>query len=346
VILNRETNEPVPLVEVFISGTTYGSITDQNGQFELITSYLPCQLVASHVSYAPFNKMIDAESLTYLTIRLIPYQHEIREISVASKSRRKENLELFKRGFLGTDPIAKSVVILNESALSFTWDSMVFKASADQPLYIENPKLGYRVKIILEDFNLIYDSISYNRIHRGRKIKPDASDALYRITGYYHFTPYPPTTTREQKQIKKNRLSVYYGSKMHFLRALYAGQLKSNGYRISPSFTSVPVDYPREIDTRSGITITFHDPEGTPDRVLVYPEQPMAILFFKDYTGEPVNLIWDSGDHILPERSEIKFANRKCAVRYNGTTLDYSLVFWGYMGEQRVAKMLPDDFTP
>jgi len=62
VVLNEETNKPIPLVEIFISGSTFGSITNEEGKFELETSYLPCQLVASHISYAPYNKLIDFES--------------------------------------------------------------------------------------------------------------------------------------------------------------------------------------------------------------------------------------------------------------------------------------------
>jgi len=131
VVLNKETNEPIPLVEVFISGSTYGSITSEEGKFELETSYLPCQLVASHISYAPFNKLIDAESLTPLTIKLIPYQHEIKEITVESMSRRKDNMELFRRGFLGWDDIANTCTILNDSVLSFTWDPLVAYVSRE-----------------------------------------------------------------------------------------------------------------------------------------------------------------------------------------------------------------------
>jgi hypothetical protein len=89
VVLNLETNEPIPLVEVPSSGSTYGSITNNEGRFELKTSYLPCELVVSHISYAPYNRMVDAESLIYLTIRLIPYQHEIKEISAEAMSMRK-----------------------------------------------------------------------------------------------------------------------------------------------------------------------------------------------------------------------------------------------------------------
>jgi len=346
VVLNEETNKPIPLVEVFISGSTYGSITDEEGEFELETSFLPCQLIASHISYAPFNKMIDAETLTSLTIKLISYQHEIKEITVESLSRRKENMELFKRGFLGWDEIASNCTILNDSVLSFMWDSMVFTATAHQPVLLDNPKLGYRIKIILKNFKLIYKPEDYKRIHRGRKIKPDVTGAIYHIASNFFYTPYPPGTKREQERIEKTRLRIFYGSKMHFLRALQSGQLRVQGYKINPGVKLAPITYSQIMDSQPGIKIIFLDQEGYPEKLMIYPDTPMVISFFKDYTGKPVDLNRDSGDHLEPLQSMVKFANKKCIVRYNGSTLDYSLIFSGHIGDQRISNMLPDDYNP
>ena len=344
VVLNKETNDPIPLVEVFISGSTYGSIINEEGKFEIETSYLPCQLIASHISYAPYNKLIDAESRTDLTLRLIPYQHEIKEITVESMSRRKDNMELFKRGFLGWDDIASTCTILNDSVLSFTWDSLVFSASAYQPVLIDNPKLGYRIKIILKNFKLIYKPEDYKRIHKGRKIKSDVTDAIYQIACNFHYSPYPPGTKREQERIEKTRLMVFYGSKMHFLRALYSGQLKAHGYEINPGIKSAPITSLQIMDSWSGIKIFFLDQEGYQEKLMIYPEESMIISFYKDYTGKPVDLNRDSGDHLDPLQSMVKFANKECIVRYNGSTLDYSLIFSGHIGDQRISNMLPDDF--
>lgn len=346
IVLNHKTGAQVPLVEVFVSGTTFGSITNKKGEFELQTSYLPCQLVASHISYAPYTMMIDNASMSYVTIKLIPYQHEIKEITVESISRRKDNMELFKRGFLGWDDIASTCTILNDSVLSFTWDSLVFSASADLPVLIDNPKLGYRIKIILKNFKLIYKPKAYKRIYKGRRIKPDVTDAIYQIACNFFYSPYPPGTRRDQERIEKTRLKVFYGSKMHFLRALYAGQLKAQGYEIDPGIRSAPITYSRIMDSSSGIKIFFLDQEGYPEKLMIYPEKPMVISFYKDYTGKPVDLNRDSGIHLDPIQSMVNFANKKCMVRYNGSTLDYSLLFSGYIGDQRISNMLPDNYNP
>ena len=346
VVINMESGGPVQLAEVFISGTTYGSITNEAGEFELETSYLPCQLVVSHISYAPFNTLINAESPAYLTVKLIPYQHEIKEITIGSTSRRKDNLELFKRGFLGTDDIAKSCTILNDSVISFMWDSLIFSASSYQPIQIDNPKLGYRISIILENFKLIYTHEIYKKIHKGDKIKPDPTDASYQIACYFHYKPYSPGTSRKGYRIAENRRRVYYGSKMHFLRALYSGKLKTHGYEINPGFKWIPVTYSGIMKTSSGINILFLDQKGMPEKMLLYPESPMQISFFKDYRGEAIDLNLDSGFQMDPVQSRIRFTDKMCTVRYNGTTLDYSMVFSGYISEQRIANMLPDDYEP
>ena len=115
VVINMESGGPVKLAEVFVSGTTYGSITNEAGEFELETSYLPCQLVVSHIAYASFTQLINLESLHYVTVKLIPYEHEIKEITVEGKSMRKENLALFREAFIGTDEIASACRILNDS---------------------------------------------------------------------------------------------------------------------------------------------------------------------------------------------------------------------------------------
>ena len=329
-----------------VSGSTFGSITNEEGKFELETSYLPCQLVASHISYAPFNKLVDAESRTSLTIRLIPYQHEIREISIAAESMRKENLELFINAFIGTDEIARSCSILNDSVLSFSWDSLVFLASAYQPVLIDNPKLGYRINIILDDFKLIYDLASYKRIHKRNKLKPDVTGAVYQTLCDFHFIPYPPGKKGEQKSIEKTRLRAYYGSRMHFLRSLYSGKLKANGYLTKPYFHQASITAYTDSHAWHGIRFVFLDPEGYPDKMLTYPDEPVVISFFENNYGIPVDLNLDSGDHLIPLQSGLTFGSKKCLVRYNGTTFDYSLIFSGHIGGQRISTMLPNDFMP
>lgn len=345
IVLNQKTGAPIPLAEVFISGTTFGSITNEKGEFELKTSFLPCQLVASHISYVPFTMMVDVESVSYVTIELAPYEHEIQEITVEGMNLRKENLELFRQAFLGTDEYARSCTILNDSVLRFNWDSSEFSASAYQPLLINNGKLGYRIKIILNEFKLLYDSMAYNKIQKNKKKITDIGGAIYQVQGEYFFIPHPPGKRGKQEKIKKSRMKAYFGSRMHFLRSLYLGNPKKHGYDIQPGFYPAPVNRYRDLDW-PGIKLLFLDPEGYPDRLFLYPASKMTIIFVQHYSGEPLDLTKNDGSNANHHYSEIHFGSDKCVIRSIGTTSDYCLMFSGYIGGQRISTMLPDDFEP
>ena len=345
VVLNSETGAPIPLAEAFISGTTFGSITNSEGVFELNSSYLPCQLVVSHISYAPFSMKIDKESKSYITVKLIPYEHEIKEITIEARNTRRENMKLFKKAFLGMDKYASTCSILNDSVLSFSWDSSVFSASAYQPLLIENGRLGYSIKIILNDFKLIYKPEAYKKIQKSKRNMYDITGAVYQMLGEFFFIPYPPGKKSKQESIARSRIAAYYGSRMHFLRSLYLGDPKEHGYDIKPDFGSVPVRGASNLHW-SGIEFIFLDPEGYPKKHMIYPEEPMMINFVKDDSGEPINLNLDKGIDLIHHQSELTFGSRKCIIRSNGTTFDYGLIFSGYIGGQRVAILLPDDFNP
>ena len=261
IVLNHKTGAPIPLAEVFISGTTFGSITNDEGEFELKTSYLPCQLVASHISYAPFTMMIDKESMSYVTIRLIPYEHEIKEITIEATSMRKENMKVFRQAFLGMDEYASACTILNDSVLSFRWDSSVFSASAYQPILVENNKLGYRIKIILNDFKLVYDPKAYKKIQNNKRYMSKIAGAVYQMQCEFFFIPHPPG---KKKQV----------------------------YDINLDFYQVPLSGTRDMKW-PGIELIFLDSEGYPDKLLIYPEKPVLIEFVKNSSGKPVDLNQD-----------------------------------------------------
>ena len=346
IVIDSKTDAPIPHTEVFISGTTYGSITNAKGEFELKTNSLPCKLVASHISYAPFSIMIDKESMLDVTIKLILYEHEIMEISVEGKSSRKRNLKLFKKAFIGTDEFANSCTILNDSVLSFRWDSMIFTASAHQPIIIDNPKLGYIIKIILEEFNLIYDSDVYNKIRKNKNMVPPVEGVVYQWLCNFHFIPYPQKEKRQQQLLEKTRIKTYYGSKEHFLKALYSGYPEEQGYHISPDLEAVPITEYRNLDVLPGTKIVFLDPVGNPDKLLICPEKSMVVQYFEDYYGRPLNLNLEDWTAGVLHKSEIIFTSDKCTIRYNGTTFDYCLTYTGYFGNQKISTLLPDNFNP
>jgi hypothetical protein len=97
-ITDSQNQLPIPHVEVFISGTTSGCITDSLGNFKLKVPFYPCVMVAHHVSYESYIKPIEKPEVNY-KIQLNPLNISIKEIDVSAKNRRKKNLRNYYTHF-------------------------------------------------------------------------------------------------------------------------------------------------------------------------------------------------------------------------------------------------------
>ena len=150
-VIDSKTQMPIPHVEVFVSGTTSGCITDSLGKFTLEVPFLPCVLVADHVSYESFIQAIKGRQ--QLNIKLKPSNFSLHEVSISAKNKRKKNLRYFNSHFINAN--RNQIEILNDSVLIFERDKMKFKASTNEPLLIENYHLGYRIRVLLEEFEVI-----------------------------------------------------------------------------------------------------------------------------------------------------------------------------------------------
>ena len=72
-----------------------------------------------------------------------------------------DNLEIFKKYFIGRTAYADECVIENEEVLDFEWKpGSILKASAAAPLIIKNSALGYDIRCILAGFKLVIVSNS------------------------------------------------------------------------------------------------------------------------------------------------------------------------------------------
>jgi hypothetical protein len=143
IVTNSETGKPIPHVEVFISGTTSGCITDSLGIFNLKIPFVPCTLVADHVAYKSFIKTVEND-ISKLKISLTPSNYTVDEVTITGKNKRKRNLRFFYSHFISENK--SEIKILNDSVLVFKRDKMEFIASSNEPLIIINQLLGYKIK--------------------------------------------------------------------------------------------------------------------------------------------------------------------------------------------------------
>lgn len=218
VVLDGETNEPLPRASVFLANTTHGVATNLDGTF-IISGGLArvhYKLVISFVGYhTQVIDVVPGEAKTY-KILLQPAPKTLNEVVISSrKSSRSEwlaNFRIFKERFIGLSENARYCTFENASLLHFRKNDGVLHATADSILILENRGLGYRIKILLEKYN--YNIVRY----------------LVHYEGQVVYEALTPQNNEEAKRWAKSRLKAYYGSEMHFLRAFYKRNLNDEGY--------------------------------------------------------------------------------------------------------------------
>ena len=221
IVLETKTNNPV-LATIYFSGTFVGTLSDLNGNFELdISKNNSKPLTISSVGYYSIT-LTDYLKVKPLIIYLTPKLHELEEVVISSKSlarKRKEYLNKFKEVFLGTSDNALNCEIINESDITFNYDSCrdTLKAFASKPILINNKALGYKISYYLDKFEYYKKLYSFTLIGN--------------IVFNEDLTKWNP----DKQTYENRRKDVYLGSRMHFFRALWANELTTAGFIIKNS---------------------------------------------------------------------------------------------------------------
>lgn len=215
VITSAETNKPLPRASVFLSNSSVGSASAEDGKFSL--NYIrPGQytLTVTILGYEDYSKsiLVGREPIK-IDIQLTPKPMMLKEVTIISAADWKKNYEAFRKSFIGTDENAKNCVVINPHVLNlqFNRTKQTLEASADEFLVVENKALGYRVKFLLKDF--IEDRLSNIVAYGGERLFEEL-----------------PGNAAQKKKWHEKREEAYYGSAMHFFRALYTNKLNEDGF--------------------------------------------------------------------------------------------------------------------
>lgn len=222
-VLDKETKSPIGFAYLYFNGTSTGTQSDQNGNFELdVSKNTANPLTISAIGYYS-STLSDYLIGKPLAVYLDPKVFELNDINIGAKSlakKRKANLTVFKNVFLGTNDNAQNCEILNQSDIKFNYDSDrdTLIAYATKPLLINNRVLGYKITYYLDKFEYIKNNQSY--FFQGNII---FKEDLY--------------TNETQKQtLESRRKYSYLGSRMHFFRALWLDELESNGFSVKNAY--------------------------------------------------------------------------------------------------------------
>lgn len=286
-VTDKISNEPLTLVNVYLSETTLGSATDSKGIFRI--SEVPQSiftLVASAIGYEPSIITVDLRKgiNKFIELKLSPKAYELNEISVRDKidEEWKEQFEFFKKLILGDNEFAKECNIINQYHINFREENFIFVAESPLPFTIINNALGYEIECVLKNFE--YDK-------RKQKLT------------YSILPKFSEVVTSDQDSINyfvNNRKKAYLGSSIHLLSSLAAGRFKyrDEGFTITMDSRSVgkseEIIYYDDVNNRyylkfsgcinieywnngvrtnSKICLKFGTAEFSPDGYLMYPNE-------------------------------------------------------------------------
>lgn len=117
IVLDKETGEPIPTANVYISQTTIGTYTKHDGTFDLKTNLKGIHtLVVSYIGYKAETRELNlySDTKTYFEIMLIVDPVEMDEVEItASNDEWRDHFNFFREKFIGTTRIADDTKIEN-----------------------------------------------------------------------------------------------------------------------------------------------------------------------------------------------------------------------------------------
>jgi CarboxypepD_reg-like domain len=364
-IIDEKSKQPIENAEVFISGGTNGTITNNDGEFTLEIQFIPCHLVAMHISFQPMVLVVTTEGK--YNIELSNALHNIKEVSVTAENIRRKNLRLFYKYFMYYAN-KQQIKILNDSVLHFIRDENDLHAYCNTPLIIENKYLGYTIKVLIQDFHICKKLIS-----TAQKVKLNSASGIgvFKLNGYYYFQEVNSKNPRKNEQIILNRKSQYYGSLRHFLTCLYENELETNGYILNSNMSSVeplfqntsqrkeikhyqflsdtifvtyyhkqnfePINIPRFIEAHNVFIVESNRTRYSSDMVYSTYFECESIELIDPL--EILNKMHSVSTTLLSQGKEFE-------VRSNGTSQKLSFELQGAMSKHSLVNSLPSDYIP
>lgn len=217
IVFNGDSGMVLSGASVFINNSTKGTLTKTDGKFSLeINTETTADLIVSYSGFATASIQINSENKgEYLTIKLLPRSFLLEGITILKPEKDGWRTwgKFFTEMFIGTSEFAKHCQIKNPEVIRFIHDRSKNKLSAfsNENLIIINRSLGYQITYQIKNFQY------------------DFKEKVTSFSGFALFTDLKGGNKRK-KQWDQNRMEVYQGSIMHFMRALYADRVPEEGY--------------------------------------------------------------------------------------------------------------------
>lgn len=343
IVIDDSTKTPLPLANIFVSGTTIGTAAGRDGKFQITNvPYGIHQIVASFIGYTPQIETVDMTDTKEkdIVFRLKSYSIQLSSIIVKGSEplEWKQNLKKFIAQFFGTTPNSEQCKLLNPEILDFNVnkETSEFTATVREPLIIENKALGYRLYYYLKYYN--------------------DNKNVFQFYGVENFEQLHAENPEEIEQWRINRLKTYYGSRRHFFFALFHKKWMEEGFKVKW--------IPRKVGLSTGI-----DDEGRPSHVVIKDAFNKVIVYESNtnitHELDPDTLLTD-GDTIYEKKlsfqdilqvtygnifnkktSRVELEQKSIIIYSNGEVAEpLGISTFGYWSTQRAAELLPWDYEP
>jgi len=354
-VIDAETLSPIPNSHVYISGTTIGTVTDEEGNFKVNGLVLGRHtLVISHVSYelVPIEiTLIDKDTdLGVIKMKIKIQATYSVEVSSKNDSEWNRNIKRFNKSVFGEFYEKDKIQIPNEYNLNYRYTDLPEKVGESK----SSPYTGRKYDLIETGKGISLEEPFNLEIHNGYTgyILDYAVQDYYVglqtedfILGYMRFEAMVPKDEVQKEEWKKNREKAYYGSLNHFLKSLVNRDFINEGYDVRITDLS-PYDAKKrgkrkraKVDTLSGGDIT--------DRFTISDtefENIKKIEFSEFLEFEYWNEANETGG---VQKSWLKLRDQAILVYDNGVMVDPTSVFlFGYLISEGLYEILPFDYLP
>ncbi len=316
-VLEYDTGKPLEFVNVYISGTTWGTTTDQFGNFEI--KGLPSgyqEIVASIIGYDSQTKsvhLIDG-NIVQVIFKLNEAHYELEAVTISGEVpiTWKNNYALFEKRFLGNSKFAADCTIKNPEVINFKWtNSHHLTAQAEEPLTIINNDLGYLINCVLVSFDW------------------DAETYQVQATLRPSYTEMKDTSGTKKDEWENNRRIAYKGSLDNFLEGVKDNKLNVDGFQVYQ-------DYGPLSDMSLKSLSRIWEP-------LSKSSNGQYSLSFSGY----LRILYVSKDPDKPQVSWLKLLYPTITLDKYGYPIEpLPFEVYGYWTESGMADMLPKYYSP
>ncbi len=345
-VKDAATGEVMPFATVFFAETTYGTATDDKGQYSLTVSdqgtYDFIVKFVGYKTYAAQLKLGDQSVITY-DVLIEPDAKSLGSVVVTAKkdARWQEHMREFRLIFLGESANARQCKILNEEVIDFIYDdqNVVLEAFSAEPIIIENKALGYKIQYYLEQFVVDYTA---------------------NMSSYYGYTVYEELKSRSDRRMKRweaNRQKAYEGSTIHFFRSLYENKLEEDGFYVQVA--KDVTGFGRVIDPKDANIYQFLKGGSTNISKSLPFENLLYVTYDKEFESKEYqeiqsrrNIGHASASKLnkkKPQQSWISIMEGHEAIEFEPNGYVYNPVSFysaGYWGFEKIAEMIPLDYRP